>query len=44
MQGAEEAEFKDRKVKKFNISADIPEKELIKESNYFDESNTNIGL
>lgn len=36
--GFEEAEFENKKFKKFSISALIKEKDLIKESNYFDES------
>lgn len=38
VQGFEGDEFKGKKIKKFNIEAKIPEKDLIKESNYFDES------
>ena len=37
-------EFKGKKVRKFNISADIPEKNYIKESNYFDESNGDLQV
>lgn len=36
--GFEDPEFQDKKIKKFSITALIKEKDLIKESNYFDES------
>ena len=31
-------------MRKFNISVDVVEKELIKESSYFDESTDDIGI
>ena len=44
VQGFEGEEFRNRKVKKFNIEANIPEKDLIKEQDYFDESGDEIEL
>lgn len=44
VKGLEGDEFQGKKVRCFQISADIPENELIKESNYFDESNGNLGV
>jgi hypothetical protein len=36
VKGFEDLEFQDKKIKKFSITAIIKEKDLIKESNYFD--------
>ena len=44
VEGFQGEEFKGRKVKKFNIEANVPEKDLIKESNYFDESQGDLGV
>ena len=38
MEGFEDPEFENKQIKKFSINAMIKEKDLIKESNYFDES------
>jgi hypothetical protein len=44
VKGFDNEEFEDKKLRKFNISIDVEEKELIKESNYFDESQGDIGI
>ena len=44
IQGFEGPEYQGKKVRKFNLAADIPEQDLIKDSNYFDESNGALGI
>ena len=36
VKGFEGEDYNNKKIKKFNISIDVEEKDLIKESNYFD--------
>lgn len=44
VKGMEGEQYEGKKVKRFHISADIPERELIKESNYFEESNGDLNV
>lgn len=44
VKGLEGEQYEGKKVKRFQISADIPEKDLIKESNYFEESNGDLNV
>ena len=44
IKGFNEEQYAGRKLKPFQLAAEIPGKNLIKDSNYFDESNGPIDL
>lgn len=44
VKGMEGDQYEGKKVKRFQIATEIPEKEMIKESNYFDESNGDLSV
>lgn len=44
VKGMEGEQYEGKKVKRFQISTEIPEREMIKESNYFEESNGDLNV
>ena len=44
VKGFDSSEYDNKKIKKFHVEFDVEEKELIKESNYFDESRGDLGI